>query len=259
MGIIGPNGAGKTTTIKLIMNLIHRNSGSIKVFGYDPMEEEKRVKERIGYVGETQYFYEHRSARWTGRFVSHFYPSWDQNLFNRLLEEFKLPPRKRIKTFSKGMKVKLSLALAFAHKPDLVILDEPTAGLDPIIRREVVDFLRQSAQENDVTVLISSHITDDIVRVADLILYIINGKTVLSTSKDELLSGWKKIHFTPGALDDRIASGLVNLEHHTFGSAGVTKNYEAISHSLSEGIERGDIKIENVGLDDILIILSKEI
>lgn len=259
MGIIGPNGAGKTTTIKLIMNLIRRDGGNIRVFGLDPAIDEKQVKERIGYVGETQHFYEHRSARWTGRFVSHFYSDWDEDLFSSLLERFQLPAKKRIRTFSKGMKVKLALALAFAHHPELIILDEPTSGLDPIIRRDVMDFLKETVREDGKTVLLSSHITDDIVRVADLILYIIEGRIVLSTSKDDLLSGWKKIHFTPGSLDKEIVSGLQNLEHHMFGSTGITKNYLEMKDLLAEGIEKGDIKIQNVGLDDILIILAQEI
>jgi ABC-2 type transport system ATP-binding protein len=259
MGIIGPNGAGKTTTIKLIMNLIRRDGGDIRVFGLDPYKEEKKVKERIGYVGETQPFYEHRSARWTGRFVSHFYPRWDRALYAFLLERFQIPPKKRIKTFSKGMKVKLSLAIAFAHHPELIVLDEPTSGLDPIIRRDVMDFLKETVREENKTVLFSSHITDDLVRVADLILYIIEGRVVLSKTKDDLLSGWKKIHFTTGSLDEEIASGLINLETHMFGSAGITRDFESIKDHLKEGLEKGDIKVENVGLDDILIILAKEI
>ena len=259
MGIIGPNGAGKTTTIKLIMNLIRRDSGDIRVFGLDPSEHEKKVKERIGYVGETQPFYEHRSARWTGRFVSHFYPGWDRKLYTSLLERFQLPPKKRIKTFSKGMKVKLSLAIAFAHHPELIILDEPTSGLDPIIRREVMDFLKETVREENTTILLSSHITDDLVRVADLILYIIEGRVVLSTTKDDLLSGWKRIHFTPGSLDKAIVSKLLNPETHMFGSSGITRDYKNIRDLLKEGLEKGDIRVENVGLDDILIILAGEV
>ena len=122
-----------------------------------------------------------------------------------------------------------------------------------------MDFLQETVREENKTVLLSSHITDDLVRVADLILYIIEGRVVLSTTIDDLLSGWKKIHFTSGSLDEDVASKLINKETHMFGSAGITPNYESIKDRLKEGLETGDIKVENVGLDDILIILAREI
>jgi ABC-2 type transport system ATP-binding protein len=257
MGLIGPNGAGKTTTIKLIMNLIRSDGGEVKVFGLDNIEDEKQIKNKIGYVGEEQYFYDYRSADWTGKFVSHFFDRWDMERYRSLLDRFEIPPKKRIRKFSKGMKVKLSLAIALSHNPELILLDEPTSGLDPIIRREVIDFLKTFTEENEKSVIISSHITDDIARIADYITYMVNGKIVLTDSKDELLSNWKKIHFTPDSLDKSIAASLVNVESHLFGSSGLTKNYTEIQESLSPEIASGDIKVESVGLDDILISLVK--
>lgn len=257
MGLIGPNGAGKTTTIKLIMNLIGSDGGHVKVFGLDNIQNEKQIKNKIGYVGEEQYFYDHKNAAWTGEFVSHFYDKWDGEKYQSLLEQFEIPPKKRIKKFSKGMKVKLSLAIALSHNPELIMLDEPTSGLDPIIRREVIDFLKTFTEENDKTVILSSHITDDISRIADYITYMINGQIVMTESKDELLSNWKKIHFTPGSLDKSVVDTLESVESHTFGSSGLTKNYPAIQDALASGLASGDIKVESVGLDDILITLVK--
>jgi ABC-2 type transport system ATP-binding protein len=257
MGLIGPNGAGKTTTIKLIMNLIKSDGGHVKVFGLDNIQNEKLIKNKIGYVGEEQYFYEHQSAAWTGEFVSHFYDKWDRKRYLSLLEQFEIPLKKRIRKFSKGMKVKLSFAIALSHNPELILLDEPTSGLDPIIRREVIDFLKTFAEENDKTVILSSHITDDISRIADYITYMINGKIVITESKDALLSNWKKVHFTPESLDKSVIDKLESVESHMFGSSGLTKNYPAIQDALIPGLASGDIKVESVGLDDILITLVK--
>ncbi len=257
MGLIGPNGAGKTTTIKLIMNLIESDGGNVRVFGLDNIQNEKIIKNKIGYVGEEQYFYEHKSAQWTGEFVSHFYDKWDPERYRNLLEHFEIPPKKRIRKFSKGMKVKLSLAIALSHNPELIMLDEPTSGLDPIIRREVIDFLKTFTEENEKTVILSSHITDDISRIADYITYMINGRIAMTESKDALLSNWKKIHFTPQSLDKSIIDKLEDVESHMFGSTGVTKNYQEIQDNLASGLASGDIKVESVGLDDILIALVK--
>ncbi|MBN1223069.1 MAG: ABC transporter ATP-binding protein [Candidatus Aminicenantes bacterium] len=257
MGLIGPNGAGKTTTIKLIMNLIRPESGEIKVFGLDHSHNEKEIKNRIGYVGEEQYFYEFRSPDWTGKFVSHFYNDWDAVKFQNLLEEFQIPSKKMIRKLSKGMKVKLSLALAISHNPELIILDEPTSGLDPVIRRDVLDFLQTVTQEGNTSVIISSHITADIARIADYITYMVNGRIALVAAKDDLQANWKKIHFSKGTLDERIILILSKVEDHMFGSSGITQKYLEIKDALKKGIADGDIKIENVGLDDILISLVK--
>ncbi len=257
MGLIGPNGAGKTTTIKLIMNLIRADGGHVKVFGLDNIQNEKKIKNKIGYVGEEQFFYEHQSAIWTGEFVSHFFDKWDRERYQTLLEQFEIPPKKRIRKFSKGMKVKLSLAIALSHNPELIMLDEPTSGLDPIIRREVLDFLKTFTEENDKTVVLSSHITDDISRIADYITYMINGRIALTESKDTLLSNWKKVHFMPESLNKSVIDNLKIVESHLFGNSGLTRDYPAIQEALAQGLASGDIKVESVGLDDILIALVK--
>ena len=257
-GLIGPNGAGKTTTIKLIMNLIQADGGTVEVMDLTHDKYEKEIKDRIGYVGEEQFFYEHRSAQWTGKFVSHFYSKWDNGRYQELLTEFQLPPKKRIKTYSKGMRVKLALAIALSHNPELIILDEPTSGLDPVIRREVLDLLQRDSMDEKRSVLISSHITDDISRVADYIAYMIHGSFVLFSAKDELLADWKTLHFKKDSLDPKIAATLENVETQMFGSSGVTRRYREIAPDLAEGVASGDIKVENVGLDDILIAMVKE-
>jgi ABC-2 type transport system ATP-binding protein len=256
-GLIGPNGAGKTTTIKLIMRLINSDGGQIKAFGLDSAISDIELKNRIGYVGEEQYFYEHRSAHWIGKFVSHFFTHWDMEMYQKRLDDFELPRKKMIRKFSKGMRVKLSLAIALSHNPELIILDEPTAGLDPVIRRDVLDFLMNVTRDGEKSVLISSHITDDIARIADTITYMINGRIALTAAKDDLLANWKRIHFSRGALDPTILDSLEQVQDHAFGGAGVTRDYLRIKDTFSPGLATGDIKVENVGLDDILISLVK--
>jgi ABC-2 type transport system ATP-binding protein len=256
-GIIGPNGAGKTTTIKIIMNLLRADSGEVEIFGLNYRDAEKEIKDRIGYVGEEQFFYQTKTVGWTGKFVAQYYSRWDENTFDRLLMEFKISRTKKTRELSRGMKVKLSFALALAHHPDLLILDEPTSGLDPVIRRELLDFLKKVCEDEGKSVLISSHITDDLARIADYITFMHEGRVIFEEEKDELLSNWKRIHFKKGLLPAELVDDLTHVEDHMFGSAGVTRRFQSIQPRLADGIARGDIKVENVNLDDILIEFVK--
>jgi ABC-2 type transport system ATP-binding protein len=257
LGLIGPNGAGKTTTIKILMDMVQPQSGSVRIFGMNHRKNIKHVRNRVGYVGEEQYFYGDKTVGWTGKFVSGFFDNWDTNTFQKLLTDFAISRTKKTKELSKGTKVKLSLAIALSHNPELMILDEPTAGLDPVIRREVLELLRTFPEDGKKSVIISSHITDDITRIADYVSFLVEGKIALSESKDELLSKWKRIHYKEGALEDRIVNMLTSRKAHMFGNSGVTNDYPALKEELSEGLAREEIKVENVGLDDVLIALVK--
>jgi len=257
VGLIGPNGAGKTTTIRILMGMVRPKRGEVKIFGLDNRKDLKEIKNRVGYVGEDHHFYGDKTVAWTGKFVSGFYKDWDTNRFQRLLTEFDISRTKRTRELSKGMKVKLSLALAFGHNPDLMILDEPTAGLDPIIRRELLEILRSFPENGDKSVLISSHITDDIARIADFVAFLVEGRLVLTEAKDELLSRWKRIHYKKGALSESIIQKLTLRKDHMFGSSGVTDDFFRLREALSEGMAREEIKVENVDLDEILISLVK--
>jgi len=256
-GVIGPNGAGKTTAIKIIMNQIRANSGEVEVFGLNYRKDEKAIKNRIGYVGEEQYFYLNKSVGWTGRFVAQYYERWDENRFDNLLMQFRISRSKKTRELSKGMKVKLAFALALAHDPDLLILDEPTSGLDPVIRRELLDLLKDICQEQGKSVLISSHITDDLVRIADYVTFMHEGRIILESEKDDLLSNWKRIHFRRSVLPPEVVATLSHVEDHMFGSSGITKDFRALKDNLAEAIAREDVKVENVNLDDILITFVK--
>ncbi|MBL4932836.1 ABC transporter ATP-binding protein [Clostridium paridis] len=195
MGFVGENGAGKTTTIKLILNTIGKSSGDIKIMGKDNVEDEIFVKSHIGYVPDESYFMEGSTLINHSKAIKTFYEDWNENKFRKYSSLWKLPLDVKISDFSKGMKTKAMLALALAHEPKLLILDEPTAGLDPIARIEVLDMLREFVEEGERSVFFSTHITSDLDKIADYITVIHKGRILQSIAMDNfeenyiLLSG----------------------------------------------------------------------
>ena len=172
MGLIGENGAGKTTTLKCILNMIHRDSGSITLLGRDNIAQEQEAKADIGVVLDDCFFHDSLHPRDLNAILAPAWPTWDSGLFRDYLAKFKLPEGKQIKEFSRGMKMKLSLSAALAHRPRLLILDEATAGLDPVVRDEILEEFLAFIQDEDHSILISSHIISDLEKVADYITYL---------------------------------------------------------------------------------------
>lgn len=194
MGFIGQNGAGKSTTIKSILNIIPFDGGTITVKGMDSVRDEIKVKEIIGYVGENANLYGEVKARQLYKFVKKFYAKWDDAFFFQLAEQFRLDLNKQVNDFSKGTRVKLALAFALAHHPELLVLDEPTSGLDPVVRNELLDILVDIVKTEGSSVFFSSHITEDITKIADFVTYIDNGQILLSETKKNVLGAYKDIH-----------------------------------------------------------------
>lgn len=161
MGLIGENGAGKTTTIKCILNLVRRDAGEILLLGHDNLREERLAKQDVGVVLDECFFHDTLRPRDVGRILAPVFQSWDGGLYQDYLDKFRLPEKKFIKEFSRGMKMKLSLAAALAHRPKLLILDEATAGLDPVVRDEILDEFLSFICDEEHAILISSHITSD--------------------------------------------------------------------------------------------------
>lgn len=187
MGLVGENGAGKSTTIKSILNLINTNNGTVKIFGLDMKEKEIEIKEDIGIVLDEGFFSEYLTPLDINDIMTNIYKNWSKESFLKYLEDFKLPKDKTSKEFSTGMKMKLKIAVALAHKPKLLILDEPTSGLDPIARQDILDIFQDFIQDEEHSVLVSSHITSDLETIADYISFINNGQIVLSKTRDELM------------------------------------------------------------------------
>ena len=185
VGLIGENGAGKSTTINAALGLIQKESGQVSIFGKEGLDGD--TKEEIGVVFDGSNYPEILSPRKLNGVMKRIYRSWDEAAYFRLLNQFSLPPEKRIKQFSKGMKTKLAISVALSHHSRLLILDEATSGLDPVIRDDILDMLLDFVQEEDHSILVSSHITSDLEKIADYIVFIHEGKVVFSKPKDELV------------------------------------------------------------------------
>jgi len=252
MGLIGPNGAGKTTVIKLIMNLIRRKSGEVRVFGLDNIRHEAEIKSRIGFVYDVPRFPEDLRLGVIAAGVAAFYDRWDEGRFKGLLEEFRLSPRQVFKKLSHGMKMKFSLAVALAHDADLIIMDEPTAGLDPLFRFELLTKLRSLIQDERKTVLFSSHITSDLERVADFVTFIHKGRIVFSAGKDEILDTWGVVRAAGDGLrpeDVPAARGFRRTEHSL---EVLTSDLAAARRSQLSGAI-----FDSASLEDIMFFISK--
>jgi len=247
MGFIGPNGAGKSTTIKLIMNLLKKDGGDIKVFGLDNIKNEKEVKNRIGFVYDENYYYENLTITQMKNIVAGFYSMWDDNTFNKYMKEFDLNPKAKIKTLSKGMKMKFSLAVALSHNADLILMDEPTSGLDPVFRREILDILYNIIQDDKKSIFFSTHITTDLEKIADYITFINEGKIVFSKSKDDVLESYKVVKGGTDLLDRETRKEFIGIRETSVGFEALTDNADNIRKLF-----KSDVLIEKATLEDIM-------
>jgi ABC-2 type transport system ATP-binding protein len=250
MGFIGPNGAGKTTTIRLIMNLLKKNSGDIKIFGMDNVSDEVAIKDRIGFVYEESYFYEHLTVKKMKEIIAPFYSRWDDNKFDEYCDIFGLLPKKKIKDLSKGTKMKFSLAIALSHNAELLILDEPTSGLDPVFRDKLMDILREEIQDENKSILFSTHITSDLEKIADYITFINNGKIVFTDQKDKLLENYKIIKGDANILSTEIKNELLGVKENKFG-------FEALCNVEKQSIfSQFEVVTEKPSLEQMMVYLS---
>ncbi|MEO4053471.1 ABC transporter ATP-binding protein [Solibacillus sp. CAU 1738] len=217
MGFVGENGAGKSTTIKCILNLLKKDAGNIFIFGKNHRKDETAWKEEIGVVFDDIYFPTMMTAKQIDRFLAKVYKNWDTTYFFHLLERFKVPDNKKIEKLSRGMKMKLSIAAALAHHPKLLILDEPTSGLDPIVRDEILDLFLDFMQQDDHSILFSSHITSDLEKIADTITFIHEGQILFSDNKDTLLFDYGIWQGTEVEALELPEQAIVARRPHAFG------------------------------------------
>lgn len=252
MGFIGPNGAGKSTTIKLIMNLIRKDSGEIKVFGKDHLKYEREIKEKIGFVYDESHFYEDISLLYMKKIISSFYKNWDDDTFHKYAQTFNLPLKKKIKDLSKGMKMKFSLALALSHHAELLIMDEPTSGLDPVVRSEFLEILMELIQDERKGILFSTHITSDLDKIADYITLIHNGEILFSTPKDEILDQYGLIKGGVDQLNERTRRCFIGIKENHFGFEGLVRNKKECRQLFDSSVV-----LEKPNLEDIMLFHTR--
>ena len=250
MGFIGENGAGKTTTIKSILNIIN-SEGSIKIFGKDIKLNEKEIKEEIGVVLDDSFLSEYLTAKQVNSIMKSMYKNWNKQLYFKYLEHFKLPKNKLVKDFSSGMKMKLKVATALSHHPKLLILDEPTSGLDPVARNEILDIFQDFIQNEENSILVSSHITSDLEHIADYIIFINDGEIILSKTRDELLEQYGIVKCTKEEFERIDKKDYVKFKENRF-------EYEVLVEDKIEFRKKYDFNIiDKPTLEDIMLIYIK--
>ncbi len=246
-GFIGQNGAGKTTTINLILDVIKRDAGEIRVFGETIDKNSAALREDIGVVFDEMGFHEFMTAKDINFMMKHIYKNWDSEMFFNYLKEFSLPSKKKCGSFSRGMRMKLQIAVALSHHAKLLIMDEPTSGLDPIVRNEMINIFRDYVVEEDHTILLSSHITGDLEKLADEVVFIDKGRIVLAGNKDELLEKHGILKCKKEEMEKVSTSFIVSSETGSFGAEALVNDRRAVAKLYP------DMVIEPATLEQIMI------
>lgn len=249
MGLIGPNGAGKTTTIKLILNILKKSSGTIKISGKDHILEEKSLKQNLGVVFDSNYFVDEWKMSDVEKAIGCFYDNWSGEKFYDYLERFKISKTKKVKELSKGMQMKLMLACSFSYNAKLLILDEPTSGLDPVSRDELLDILSEFIEDGKHSVLFSTHITTDLDKIADYITFLNDGKLIYTGSKDEFTNSFRIIKGGMKELTDDLKKVIISLREFTTGFEGLIYSKDAPPGTT--------LSTEPASIDDIIVYINK--
>lgn len=243
VGFIGRNGAGKTTTLKSILGLTHADGGSVSAFGKNMRECESELKQSIGIVfGEFGYYPDKRLGAIT-KIFRRFYPEWDEQAYSYYLRTFELDETKRVKELSAGMKVKYSLALALSHRAKLLILDEPTSGLDPVSRDELTDIFRSIVSDGEHSILFSTHITSDLDKCADYIVYIRSGEIVMQGDREEIIESYRLIQGGKADLTPQLRAALDGVKETPFGFTALIHEKDLY---LADGLSTAKADIESI-------------
>lgn len=251
IGLIGENGAGKTTLIKSILNIINIDSGSIKIFDKDYKKSESAIKEDIGVVLDNMFFPEILTPTDIDNIMRDIYKNWDKELFSNYMCSFNLPINKTIKTMSKGMRKKLEIATALSHHPKLLILDEPTSGLDPVVRNEVLEIFLKFIEDDEHTILFSTHITTDLERIADHIIFIDLGKVVLNQTRDEIIDNYGILKCDHSDFEKIEKQDIIRYKKNKY-------NYEILINDKNKiKTKYKDFIIDNITLEDLMVLMIK--
>ena len=248
MGLVGENGAGKSTTIKLIMNAIKRDAGSLSVLGVDNQSRAfSDIKEDIGVVLDEAYYPEVLNAHNVGRVMANTYRRWEPDTYENYLRQFALPQDKAFRDYSRGMKMKLAIAVALSHQAKLLILDEATSGLDPMVRDEILDIFNEYTRQEDRSILLSSHIVSDLEKICDYIAFLHKGQLLLCEEKDRLLEEYALVRLSRERLADLPEDSVVGVESDPYGVRALVRR-DMVPH---------DLPLEHTNLEDIILFLAK--
>lgn len=247
VGLIGENGAGKSTFIQAILGLINADYENINVFGKDLKMNGKQIREDIAVIFVETHYNLHFTPIFISKILSKIYASWNQEKYIEYLERFQLPQKKKLKDFSKGMKMKLEFAIAFSHDPKILILDEATSGLDPIFRDEILDLLREYTEDENHTVLMSSHITSDLDKIADYIAYIHQGQLMFVKTYDDIHENYGIMNCGKKIFESLNQEDIVAYKKEEFGYKVMIKNRLEIQKVFK------DLEIEKASIEDIML------
>ncbi len=249
LGLVGENGAGKSTALKLLMNAIPRDGGTVSLLGTDNQSPDfLRAKQEIGVVLDEACFPEVLTPKQLGRIMALTYTNWDQARYAALLSRFRIDPDKRFKTFSRGTRMKLALAVALAHRARLLLLDEATSGLDPMVRNEILDLLNDFTRDEDHTVVLSSHIVSDLEKLCDYIAFLHQGRLLLFEEKDRLLEEYALLKLPRAQLDELDPEAVAGCKCTPYGATALVRR-ERIPAQFTT---------ERTTLEDIILFLAQE-
>ncbi len=248
LGLMGENGAGKSTTIKLILDMIHKDSGTVTILGQDNGKNIELIKEEIGVVMDEAGIPECLTVTQVGRVMKHTFRNWDEAEYSRLIKKLGLPDKKPFKDFSRGMKMKLGIAVAMSHNSKLLILDEATSGLDPVVRDEVVEMFSDFTRDENHSVLISSHIVSDLEKLCDYVAFLHKGKLMLCEEKDRLLEEYGLLHCTAEELRKLPAEAVRYKKENPYGVEAMVRR-----NAVPDGISVSPISIE-----ELFVFMVKE-
>lgn len=245
LGLIGENGAGKSTTIRLILGMLRADSGTVTILGQDSRENPVLTKQDIGVVLDEVGIPECMTPKQVGKVMANVFLRWNAETYQRLLTRFSLPENKKFKEFSKGMKMKLGLAVALSHEAKLLILDEATGGLDPVVRDEVVDMLAEFTRDETHAILISSHIVSDLEKLCDYVAFLHKGKLLLCEEKDLLLSEYGILHCKPEELPEE---GILHKKQNAYGVEAIVRR-DAV---------KPETALSPISMEELFVFMSKE-
>ena len=251
LGFVGENGAGKTTTIGCILNTVRKDSGLVKLFGKEMRDIDTDIREKIGVVYDGDNFPGFWTAKQLSQVMEGIYTQWDNALFQKYLEDFHLPVKQKIKNYSRGMTMKLAIAVALSHHPQLLILDEATSGLDPIMRDEMLDVFLEFVQEESHSILLSSHITSDLEKVADYITFIHNGKLIMTASKNDLVYNYAVMRCKESQFLAISPGDIIAYRKRDFQIDVLVANGKEAQRKYKGAV------VDHVSVDEIMLLLVK--